>query len=343
MCEISIIIPVYNTEAYLAECLDSVCCSTIFAKCEVILVNDGSTDGSGSIIREYQEKYDNIVGYTFANSGPGASRNRGMERASGTYLFFLDSDDRMQKDYLEKLYRYLEENECEVAYAGFSFWEKEGEQETLFPVVRSVLLKNRLCSGCDYLERRMDQGDWNNQVWCALYRRSFLERYHLRFAEEIRLYEDVLFSTQVLLCSSSVGMLPEYGYQYRTRLGSLVHSGMSREDVESSMYVAEKLRKAYEGYQRSQKHAAGRVLFPLVSMILYDIGKLYDGKMLEQSERKRYYRRLSRMHLWIPLLASVSGGKEAAKWLIFRFHWAFYYPLVKKMKNRNNCRQDRIE
>lgn len=170
----------------------------------------------------------------------------------------------------------------------------------------------------------MDADDWHNEVCCALYCRSFLERKHLRFREEIRLYEDILFTNQVLLQACRVCTLPEYGYLYRVREGSLVQSGISQRDIENCLLILAEFRKEYDSCSREQKHAAGRVCFQIISMTLYYIGEL------NPKDKRRYFRKLDQLALWKLLFRSVSGWKEALKWLIFRLHWSLYYPLVKK-------------
>ena len=95
----SVLIPVYNVERFLRPCLDSLAAQTIgFENIEVVLVNDGSTDNSESICREYADKYDNVSLYSKENEGLSKTRNYGLARCHGKYIFFLDSDDRLRAD-----------------------------------------------------------------------------------------------------------------------------------------------------------------------------------------------------------------------------------------------------
>lgn len=325
MYEISVIIPVFNTEEYLGRCLDSVCGSTVFQLCEMIVIDDGSLDGSLEIAKRYEERYDNVFVYSYSNGGVSSARNLGIRKAHGRYIFFLDSDDWIDKDYLQKLYERMAGLDCDMVCAGFSCMEESGNW---FPMVKSILSVNRVVSGCEYLEARMDAGDWDNQIWCILYKKTFLEQNHIVFCEKIQLYEDVLFTNQALLHAASVSVLSEYGYMYRMREGSLIQSGLSEKDIENCVLVLKEFRKEYDDYNSIQRHAAGRLFFRIISMILYDIGELNSGK------KKQYYRSLSELKLWIPLLVSVSGWKEAVKWLIFRIYWGGYYPIVKKFAKR---------
>ena len=100
MINVSIVIPVYNVEKYLKQCLESVVNQTL-DKIEVICINDGSTDNSLNILKEYEKKYNNIIIIDQENKGPGFARNIGMKRASGKYIYFLDSDDYIELNAME--------------------------------------------------------------------------------------------------------------------------------------------------------------------------------------------------------------------------------------------------
>ena len=102
MINVSIVIPVYNVEKYLKQCLESVVNQTL-DKIEVICINDGSTDNSLNILKEYEKKYNNIIIIDQENKGPGFARNIGMKRASGKYIYFLDSDDYIELNAMEIL------------------------------------------------------------------------------------------------------------------------------------------------------------------------------------------------------------------------------------------------
>ena len=112
---LSIIIPVYNVEKYIYECLDSI----IYQKncindCEIILVNDGSTDSSGDICKKYAKKYKNIKYLSKKNGGLSDARNFGIENASGNYIWFIDSDDYIQKDCISKIVKAIKEKKTDV-------------------------------------------------------------------------------------------------------------------------------------------------------------------------------------------------------------------------------------
>ena len=118
MYDVSVIIPVYNVEKYLEECLDSVCNQTL-ANIEIICVNDGSTDGSVDILNAYAEKDDRIKIISQSNQGLGASRNNGLKASSGKYILFLDSDDYIDLTSLEKLVDNIVSNDSDMVLFKF--------------------------------------------------------------------------------------------------------------------------------------------------------------------------------------------------------------------------------
>ncbi len=119
MVKVSIIIPVYNEEQYLEQCLDSVCGQT-FKETEIICVDDGSTDATPEILNNYAERDHRIKIIAQQNRFAGAARNRGMECASGKYLFFLDADDYYENDMVEKMVRRAEEKQADIVICRYA-------------------------------------------------------------------------------------------------------------------------------------------------------------------------------------------------------------------------------
>ena len=112
---VSVIIPVYNVEKYLEECIDSVLAQT-YQNIEIILVDDGSTDSSGLICDRYAEKNTNISVIHQKNSGLSAARNSGLNKANGDYIYFLDSDDYISADAIEKLFSIAENDKSDIVF-----------------------------------------------------------------------------------------------------------------------------------------------------------------------------------------------------------------------------------
>lgn len=321
MCEISIIIPIYNVENYIKDCLESVIHSRLFDICEVILIDDGSPDRSAEIAQAIADKYPNIRIYHYTNSGLSAARNRGMEHAKGKYLFFLDSDDYLCPDYLYILYQEAEKYKAEIVFAGYSRVDSNGQHER--QIHRSVLEQFQQIDGCQYLNLRMNLGDWHNEVWCALYQRKFLETYDLKFDVNIKLYEDILFSNNVLLYARNVRAVSAYGYMYRYHTQSMVQNGVKKQDIIESLQVLDRFVEIYQELSPEKQKILGRVFFQHISMILYYIGQTTD-------DGKKYYKILNSKNILEILKNSITSPKERLKYFIFRYCIWLYYPLVKK-------------
>ena len=122
--KISVIIPVYNDEKYLAQCLDSVLRQT-YSNLEIILVDDGSTDSTPELCEKYREKYANIRILHKKNGGVGSSRNAGLEMATGEYVLFVDHDDLLSETHIEELYKLLKKNDADIAVGNFNHFIEE--------------------------------------------------------------------------------------------------------------------------------------------------------------------------------------------------------------------------
>lgn len=121
--KVSVIIPVYNDEKYLKQCVESILTQT-YTNLEIILVDDGSTDHTPEICEEYREKYDQIRVLHKKNGGVGSSRNAGLALATGEYVLFVDNDDWLEKHHIEELYKLAKENNADIAAGNFNIFMK---------------------------------------------------------------------------------------------------------------------------------------------------------------------------------------------------------------------------
>ena len=217
----SIIIPVYNTEPYLAHCLDSVLAQTCDLY-EIICVDDGSTDGSLEILQKYAAKHKNIKTISIPHKGVSAARNAGIDNASGKYVIFLDSDDFVEPDMLEVLYRYAQNN-----FLDWLLFQQRIYNDTSNSVEYRDwwLLPKKLpdffiYNGHDKLSELLSlPHDCINKV----FRRKIINDNHLRFYTDTANGEDEIFNMQYILASKKFGTLKKCFYNYRhPRKGSAV-------------------------------------------------------------------------------------------------------------------------
>lgn len=214
----SIIIPVYNVEAYLHQCLDSVLCQD-FSDWEAVCVNDGSTDGSAAILEDYVAKDARFRLVTQPNGGLSAARNAGLDAAQGEYILFLDSDDWLVENALKVLSTNLS-GEDMLCFSGRRFFEKTHGFNP------SDLLKNgNYQSGMDYYnENALLPRDFAFVcVVLRAYRRTFLMDNGLRFKEGI-LHEDNLFTPLACYYAKEVRVINVCLYNYRVRVNSITNT-----------------------------------------------------------------------------------------------------------------------
>ena len=189
----SVIIPIYNAEKTLTDCLNSLV-SQEYSDYEIILVNDGSSDQSDDICRNYADNYQNIRYIFQPNSGVSAARNTGLDHAVGQYILFVDSDDSVSDHYFEQLDLLL----CEENYdlVQFSYIIKNGQKQ------RKRCLKNRTALNQYDSAELFSEAVYKktaNSPWNKLYKKEIIEQYCLRFNTSLSIGEDKAFNLQYLL------------------------------------------------------------------------------------------------------------------------------------------------
>ncbi|BDM75170.1 glycosyltransferase family 2 protein [Lactococcus garvieae] len=215
---VSIIIPVYNAEEYLAECIESIQQQT-YQNIEIIIINDGSTDSSLEIIQMYAQKDQRIKVFSIKNSGPAQCRNFGLEHFSGDFLIFVDSDDFISEDLIELLLSYSE-NDTEISMCKFS-------KDSSRVGTGSKNLINQMTCFTDSVKQMYSPGFASSGPVCKLYGREIFEK--LRFPD-IAMYEDAAISLQVLSLASKVNFIDYCGYYYRFNPESITNTKISERN-----------------------------------------------------------------------------------------------------------------
>ena len=212
MVKISVIVPVYNVEKYLKKCLDSILNQTL-KDIEVICIDDGSTDSSLQILKEFSNKDSRVVVISQDNSGPAKTRNKGIELATGEYLTFVDSDDWIELDALEKLYDNATLNNSEVVL--FNAIEhrinNNFHKRIYLPIDDNIDYSNFVF---DYNYRRNLVMNYFFVIWSKLYKTSFLRNNGLHFDGSLKMFEDVPFHIETMIYAKRISYLPEILYNY---------------------------------------------------------------------------------------------------------------------------------
>lgn len=208
--KISVIIPVYNVEKYLEQCLDSIL-EQNFKDYEVIAINDGSTDKSYNILLEYKEKYDNLIIINNKSKGVGAARNYGVELAKGEYILFLDSDDYVEKNLLDTVYPVAKNNDCDLVAWGYNFVDECGNY------VGQASLKN-INTKKDLIIK-----DWP-VVWNKLFRKSIIQKSGINFPENLWHQDLATIPFYIMKCNKFIS-IDKRLINYRImRKGNITHS-----------------------------------------------------------------------------------------------------------------------
>ena len=200
MADISIIVPIYNAEKFLDKCLTSMLNQTK-KELEFILVNDGSTDSSEKIIKNYKDK--RIKYFKNKNQGIGKTRNFGIEKATGKYLMFLDSDDYLDINTCEKLYNKAEKEKLDIVVFDFYRVEQDGLKEVIIDDFKNSSLKNN-----PNLLLTINLGPCNK-----LFKREIITNNNTKFIENLK-YEDTTFVVETLNNAKLIGKLNEILHYY---------------------------------------------------------------------------------------------------------------------------------
>lgn len=218
--KLSFIIPVYNVENYLKKCIDSIH-EQLPDECEIILVDDGSTDASGAICDQYAEKDQRIKVVHQENGGLAAARNTGLSCARGEYVAFVDSDDYIADQCVGKILKWISAGGADICFMRAMKVFPDGKLQLLDDEMNAEMLGGDKESSIKYLSER---SKYPGSPCTKLFKRSLLEKENLRFPDDRRISEDLGFVLQCILKADSYDSLPiDYYYYRQAREGSLTY------------------------------------------------------------------------------------------------------------------------
>lgn len=244
----SIIVPVYNVEEYLQACLDSILANDC-TDCEILLVDDGSTDNvSPRLCDENAARHPGLIRVIHQeNKGPGGARNTGLEAARGDYVFFVDSDDTIAPNALERLSQEIDRTHADIYTFHMASHDGTGPKTTM---------KVSICEGSVIrLEEHPEALLSIPAIWARIWRRDLFTSMQIRFPDRVWIGEDLRTTAKLLASASSIAMLSDTLYFYLVRPGSIMQSKnvMRNRDMIFSMDDTIKWFKAqgmYESYRR---------------------------------------------------------------------------------------------
>lgn len=325
--KISVIIPVYNVAPYLRQCLDSVVGQT-YGNLEIIVVDDGSTDGGGAICDSYAKKDGRITVIHQDNKGLSAARNTAMERMTGDLVGFVDSDDYLEPDFYEALERKIAETQADIVVTSFYVVYQDGR----YPQKKYTGAGSY--SGMEGLAVMEKKGLGHN-VWNKLYRRSLWDG--VRFPEG-RVYEDVQTTWKTLLRARKVVCINERKYNYRVRKSSICNTPALTAQAFAAHW---KLCRELQELERQGKVPAEMYLHFLECTVAWACRLLYGTgsraskgearrarELLKSSkgERSKMERKYRLMGDFPYLCGAAMLGKDAAKRLLGALGYKKLFP-----------------
>lgn len=274
--DVSIIIPVYNTEKYLAMCLESVTAQE--GNIEIILINDGSNDRSPEICREFNKKDNRIIVIDQQNSGVSTARNKGIECARGKYIMFVDSDDTIDKCMINELMVLAKNNDFpDLIYSGFYRHSNSG-------VFNSCIMENAGLYYKDKMHKIISLMDplFLGAPWCKLYKRTIISDNNIIFNPNIQLQEDLIFNYDFLEHTESIYITDKAYYHYNVNEGG---SGRFRGEgfIKNKLEVIKKEDSFWAKIDISSKK--GELINHRAYDTLFAIYTIYRRENLPTNER----------------------------------------------------------
>ncbi len=215
--EISLIVPIYNVEKYLVKALVSIENQT-FKNFEAILVDDGSTDKSIEIIKKFCDKNENFKFIQQENRGPAAARNAALEISTGKYIAFMDSDDFIEPEFLERMYTAAEENNADIACCNFKLYYPEKDAKVQLPLnsIKGIYTKKQA------LKKLILDVRIHYFVWNKLIKRNLISDNNFKFDEMY--FEDISASPKLFFYANKIVVISDALYNYTSRETSILHS-----------------------------------------------------------------------------------------------------------------------
>ena len=279
---VSIIVPVYNVELYLGECIESILNQT-YETFELLLVNDGSKDSSGEICDEYAQKDPRIRVIHKENEGPSATRNRGIEEAEGEFIVFVDSDDKIKEEMLEKMVRAMDGYHTDLAICGFERFRDDWKQNSRISPYSLVIFQSQRELASVYNKPATNL--FGVSIWAKMYRVEIIQEHNIRFQTDIDYEEDCCFNLEYFRHIETVAVLRDYFYCWRQMDQSL--SKGYRKNTFPSLINGYRRRKAYLDELEMPSGGADSILMIVIKTTLikiFDSGLSLEEKLREYAE-----------------------------------------------------------
>ena len=316
----SIIVPVYNMEKYMRECIDSI----IGQDCEdyeLILVDDGSKDESGKICDEYAKVFDRIRVIHKENGGLASARNAGLEVAKGKWIFFIDSDDFIEKETLAFLKNTVQKNKADLYTFNLCKVNENGEEiDKEIHNIENYTEQIKKTENAKFIYDRMLMYKVGWEAWVQLFNRELINRYNLRFEDTSKVFaEDLLFSLEYCTCIKKVYYICNFIYCYRQIESSIMHKLKEETILQRLIYLGEQF---YEFCKKQKKKDIIKEFYK-VYFSLFDFHIQYKLDSLKDSEITEVFKQNSDK-LNRKMLKKIKEHKAELKYCIDKRKWLEY-------------------
>lgn len=273
---ISVIVPVYNVEDYLHQCVDSII-NQSYTDLEIILVDDGSKDNSGKICDEYAQQDSRIRVIHQQNQGLSAARNAGIDICTGEYILFVDSDDYLPEGILDLLHTIAVEHESDFVAGTFFRLSDDG---ILTPArLRDPIKGVEVYTGRQKMENYICVPKQTNSVWGKLFARELFQQ--IRFPVG-KLFEDVFVTYQLVHNAKRIALTQEPSYIYRRRANSITLRACSRKDFDVVEGRLQEQRFVLDHYPDMEHHTNVRVFSTVFGLIIRSAKGGLDDRALDR-------------------------------------------------------------
>ncbi len=294
---ISVIIPVYNAQRYLAETLDSVLNQT-YKDFELILVNDGSTDNSLEILREYEKKDSRVKVITDENHGAPHARNLGFDNSKGEYIMFFDADDIMEPRALEILSAHMSENDCDLVIGAHSIISEDGRRSTNARIYAPAGVYD-MSSPSDLTAAMRINAVPGNKLFSA----AVMKKYNVCFSE-LKMAQDLNFYLKYIAVCSRVRVTEDILYRYRIVNGSISHT--------STLKVMDVIKSLDGAYDFAKSAGADKIYFDELANVRITNYYLQFSKAAFARDKKIRRTIFDTLSNLINEIATENGGKLSA-------------------------------
>ena len=240
--KISVVMPIYNTEKYLEDTLDSILNQTMIDDIEVLMIDDGSCDNSRYIVEKYALDYDNFFSFHNKNMGQGQERNFGIKQARGEYIHFMDSDDYIVPTFYEELYNFAIKEDYDFAMCSMSRFTKNSNwpsilYDSVFEDINKEILSTNIFKNNSLV--------YDTCTVNKIIKKSFLEDNHIYFPEEKIFYEDLLFSIKLHSNANTIGIFDKdlYLWRFRKELTSVTQQRQNIENFKDRIVILDSIEK----------------------------------------------------------------------------------------------------